>query len=78
VGTVEPALAIALHAGDWETAVRSVVGLGGDTDTLACIAGGVAEAAWGLPEHVVDRIMAYLTKDLRHVVDAFRTHLTRR
>ncbi|MFU8815589.1 MAG: ADP-ribosylglycohydrolase family protein [Pseudomonadales bacterium] len=76
-GTVEPALAAALHVGDWETAVRSVVGLGGDTDTLACIAGGVAEAAYGLPENIADRVVSYLTPDLLHVVDAFRGRLAR-
>lgn len=70
-GTVQPALAAALHAEDWETAVRTVVGLGGDTDTLACIAGGVAEAIHGVPEAIAAAARAQLTADLRAVLARF-------
>jgi ADP-ribosylglycohydrolase len=51
-GTVPPALAAVASADDWEGAIRRAVGLGGDTDTLGCIAGAVAEAAFGLPAPV--------------------------
>ena len=74
-GTVQPALAVALHAEDWETAVRSAIGRGGDTDTLACIAGGVAEAIHGLPGEVAATARAQLTADLRAVLDRFHAAL---
>jgi len=70
-GTVQPALAAALHAEDWEAAVRTVVALGGDTDTLACIAGGVAEAIHGLPRDVAATARRYLSDDLAAVLDRF-------
>jgi ADP-ribosylglycohydrolase len=70
-GTVEPALAAALFGEDWEAAVRTVVALGGDTDTLACIAGGVAEALHGLPADVAAAARARLTDDLAAVLDRF-------
>ena len=74
-GTVEPALAAALHAEDWETAVRAAVGLGGDTDTLACIAGGVAEVVHGLPVDVAATARGHLTADLAAVLDQFTAAL---
>jgi ADP-ribosyl-[dinitrogen reductase] hydrolase len=70
-GTVQPALAAALESRDWESAVRTVVCLGGDTDTLACIAGGVAEAIHGLPPEIAEAARTYLTADLRSVLERF-------
>ena len=72
-GTVPPALAAALGAEDWEGAVRTAVGLGGDTDTLACIAGAVAEAAHGLPDAVAEAALRHLTPDLAAVLTRART-----
>lgn len=70
-GTVPPALAAALGADDWEGAVRTVVSLGGDTDTLACIAGAVAEAIHGLPGDVAEAARGRLTADLLAVLERF-------
>ena len=72
-GTVPPALTAVLEAKDWEGAVRIAVCLGGDTDTLACIAGAVAEALHGLPPDIADWARAYLTKDLRMVLERFES-----
>jgi len=70
-GTVPPALTAVLEADDWEAAVRTAVCLGGDTDTLACIAGSVAEAVHGLPRDIADRSRARLTPDLQEVLNRF-------
>lgn len=70
-GTVQPALTAALDAPDWTSAVRTVVCLGGDTDTLACIAGAVAEALHGVPSDVAKRARAHLTPDLHVVLERF-------
>jgi len=77
-GTVQPALAAALHADSWETAVRTAVSLGGDTDTLACIAGGVAEVIHGLPVDVAATARRHLTPDLAAVLDRFTAALSER
>jgi len=74
-GTAPPALTAALTASGWEGAVRTAVRLGGDTDTLACIAGAVAEAAYGLPENVATAARDYLTEDLIAVLDRFTSQL---
>ena len=70
-GTVPPALAAAFEAADREEAVRSAVCLGGDTDTLACITGAVAEAIHGVPGPIADQARGRLTNDLRAVLDRF-------
>ena len=70
-GTAPPAITAALEAEDWEGAVRTTVCLGGDTDTLACIAGAVAEAIHGLRREIADSARAYLTDDLRIILERF-------
>ena len=70
-GTVPPALTAAFEAEDWESAVRTAVRLGGDTDTLACITGAVAEAIYGLPVEIAEAARRHLTEDLRAVLQRF-------
>ncbi len=45
--------------------------IGGDTDTVACIAGGLAEALFGLPDEIAEKARTYLTDDLEAVVVRF-------
>ena len=46
-----------LEADSFEAAVRNAVSLGGDTDTMACIAGAIAEAYFGgVPEPIVREV----------------------
>ena len=51
-GTVPEALTCALESENFEDAVRNAVSLGGDSDTLAAIAGSVAEALHGIPREI--------------------------
>lgn len=71
-GTV-PAAAIAfLHSSDFEDAVRNAVSLGGDTDTLACIAGALAEAHYGqVPAAIQAAVLHRLDEPLLNEVMAF-------
>lgn len=51
--SVPPAIIAFLDSSDYESAVRNAVSLGGDADTMACIAGGIAEAFYGhIPENI--------------------------
>lgn len=58
-GTVPEAITCALESDSFEDAVRNAISLGGDADTLAAIAGAIAEAMHGIPdaiqEHAVTR-----------------------
>ena len=51
-GTVPPAVTCALESENYEDAIRSAISLGGDSDTLGSIAGGIAEALHGIPEDI--------------------------
>lgn len=74
-GTVPSALAAAFETESWESAVRTAIGLGGDTDTLACIAGSVAEARHGVPADMAACARDYLTDDLRATLARFDSHI---
>jgi ADP-ribosylglycohydrolase len=70
-GTVPPALVCALEATGYEDAIRNAISLGGDSDTLACITGGIAEALHGLPPEIGAQARSYLDEGLLSVVDRF-------
>jgi ADP-ribosylglycohydrolase len=71
-GTVPPALLALLESTDYEDAVRLAVSLGGDCDTLACIAGGMAQALYGgVPDDIREQTLARLDDHLRGVVEEF-------
>jgi ADP-ribosylglycohydrolase len=71
--TVPEAIIAFLDASDFEDAVRNAVSLGGDADTLACIAGGIAHAYYGVPQELARAALASLPRPLRGVWDRFRT-----
>lgn len=77
-GTVPPALICALEATGYEDAIRNAVSLGGDTDTLACITGGVAEALYGVPPQIAEQARSYLDEGLLAVTDRFYRTAERR
>ena len=53
-----------LDSTDFEDAIRKAVSLGGDSDTLACITGGIAEAFYRqIPKEMVDRVLALLPQE---------------
>jgi len=61
-GCVPDALVIACEAPDFETAIRWACSIRGDADTLAAIAGGVAEALYGVPMPIALEAEARLTR----------------
>lgn len=72
-GTVPPALLAFLESADFEETIRKAISLGGDADTLACIAGAVAEAHYGgVPAAIESRTVALLDDRLRAVVRRFQ------
>ena len=51
--------------------IRNCISIGGDSDTLGAIAGGIAEAFYGVPEEYRERLKDYLDKDLLGIVNQF-------
>lgn len=73
-GTVPQALVAFLDSTSFEDAVRNAVSLGGDSDTLACITGSIAEPFYGgIPAEIANQALSRLTPDLLHIVSRFRT-----
>jgi ADP-ribosylglycohydrolase len=71
-GTVPQAIQAFLESTDFEDAIRNAISLGGDADTLACIAGSMAQAFYGgVPAAIADPVLATLDPPLRRVTDAF-------
>jgi ADP-ribosylglycohydrolase len=71
--SVPEAIIAFLEATDYESAVRNAIGLGGDAETRACIAGGIAEACFGtVPDHVQDAVLQRLPEEMVSVVLTFR------
>ena len=68
-GTVPPGLLSALEAVDFQDAIRNAVSLGGDSDTLAAIAGGVAEALYGIPDAILETAKTFLDQPLLEMFD---------
>lgn len=68
--TVPAAIICALESTSLEDAIRNAVSLGGDADTLACIAGSIAEALHGCPEELITVAKDKLPADMKTVMDA--------
>lgn len=70
-GSIPQSLEAFLEATDFEDAIRNAVSLGGDTDTMAAIAGSVAEAYYGVPDEIRKRAVGFLDNRLKRVLDEF-------
>ena len=72
-GSVPEAIVSFLDAADFEGAVRNAVSLGGDADTQACIAGGIAEAFFGgVPDVIAAKTLGALQPWMVGTVERFR------
>jgi ADP-ribosylglycohydrolase len=71
-GSVPEAIVAFLDSTSYEDAVRNAVSLGGDSDTQACIAGGIAQAFYGgVPAYIRDQVARVLPPDLWAVAEDF-------
>jgi ADP-ribosylglycohydrolase len=66
--SVPQAISCALHSTSFEDAIRNAVSLGGDSDTIAAIAGGIAEALHGIPPDIAAQAWTYLPDDMQTVM----------
>ena len=69
--TVPEAVTAFLEGQDFEDVIRTAVSLGGDCDTLTCIAGSMAEAFYGVPDDLKQECRARITPPMLEVLDAF-------
>ena len=67
-----PAGAGLLEGESFEDVIRNCISIGGDSDTIAAIAGGIAEAYYGVPEKYQIKAERYLSPVLMQIVLDFR------
>lgn len=70
-GTVPLAVQAVLDSSDFVDAIRTAVSYGGDSDTIACIAGALAEAVYGIPMSIRRKAMSYIPITMLSVVQQF-------
>lgn len=75
-GSVPQAITAFLESEDYEDALRKAISIGGDSDTIACISGGIAHAFYGpLPRFIADRCREILDERMNSVIAEFlETH----
>ncbi len=72
-GTVPEAIIAFLESENFEDAIRKAISLGGDSDTLACITGSIAEAFYKeIPNEIENEILKRLDDDLNKTLLEFR------
>ena len=69
--TVPEAITAFLEGNDFEDVIRTAVSLGGDCDTLTCIAGSIAEAFYGVPVGMMAECQSRMKEDMEQVMDRF-------
>lgn len=75
---VRAALTAFLYGRDFEDVLRRAVSLGGRSSEIAAIAGGMAEAFFGMPDRIRDDCRSCLPADLRAVADTFAARMEHR
>lgn len=72
-GSVPEAIIAFLESEGYEDAIRKAISLGGDSDTIACITGGIAEAFYGgVPEEIAKEGMGYLPDEYLQIIQEFQ------
>ena len=69
--SVPEAITAFLEGENFEDVIRTAISLGGDTDTLACIAGSIAEAYYGIPDELVAECRKNLPEEMLKIIDRF-------
>jgi len=71
-GSVPQAIVAFLESSDFESAIRLAISIGGDSDTIACITGGIASAYYKqIPTEILDFVMGKLPNEYIEIINKF-------
>lgn len=71
-GSIPEAIIAFLESTDFESAIRLAISIGGDSDTIACIAGGISEAFYkDIPEYMIENTLRVLPWEMIKVIEDF-------
>lgn len=74
-GSVPESIQCVLEADSYEDAVKLAISMGGDADTMACIAGSIAGVIWEKPDELVDFAYKKLPKEMIEVIEKFDDYI---
>lgn len=74
-GSVPEAITAFLEGNSFEEVLRLAISLGGDSDTIGCMAGAIAACRYPIPESIVSKCDSILTDDLKAIKDIFFEYL---
>ena len=69
--SVPIAISVFLQSDNFEDAIRKAISVGGDTDTIACIVGGLAESYYGLDKDLAKQVKPYIKEYMHPIVDKY-------
>lgn len=75
-GSVPQAMEAFLESTGFEDAIRNAVSIGGDSDTIAAITGGIAEAFFGIPSDIQELALTFLNEEQREILNSFEARFS--
>ena len=69
INSVPQAIFTFLESNSFEETIRNAISIGGDTDTIACIAGSLAESYYGIPQELLEQVKPYLKDYMIELLD---------
>lgn len=69
INSVPQAIFTFLESNSFEETIRNAISIGGDTDTIACIAGSFAESYYGIPQELLEQVKPYLKDYMKELLD---------
>ena len=69
--SVPQAIVAFLDGEDYEDSIRNAISIGGDSDTIGCITGSIAEAYFGVPADLRNSAMNYLLEEFQSIISEF-------
>lgn len=74
-GSVPQAFMAFFESTDFEDAIRNAISIGGDSDTIAAICGGIAECYYGVPAGIRAQALAFLDGRMMKILNAFENRV---
>jgi ADP-ribosylglycohydrolase len=69
--SVPQAIVAFLDGTDFEDCIRNAISIGGDSDTIGCITGSIAEAFYGIPQAIMDQASTYIPIEFQNIMQEF-------
>ena len=75
-GSVPQAIYCFLISTDFEDCIKKTIAIGGDCDTTSAMSGAIAEAFYGIPEHLAKKALKFLDPEMQEIVKEFYSSLS--